>query len=60
MKYLAWAVIALWFILGLYIIISPDFKYLPDSVRVIFGIFCILFGFYRLARLYAKNRNNEE
>jgi len=60
MKYLAWVVIALWFFLGFYIFFSPAFKYLPESVRVIFGIFCILFGFYRLARLYAKNRNSDE
>ncbi len=60
MKYVSWVVIALWFFLGLYILIDPSFKYLPDSARVIFGIFCMLFGFYRLARLYAKNRNSQE
>jgi len=60
MKYLAWIVIALWIVLGLYIIIGPAFSYLPESARIIFGIFCILFGLYRLARLYSKNRNREE
>lgn len=60
MKYLTWVVVALWFVLGIYIFIGPAFKYLPESARVIFGIFCILFGFYRLARLYAKKRNPDE
>lgn len=60
MKYLSWVVIALWFILGIYIIVAPAFKYLPKEVRVIFGIFCILFGCYRLARLFSKKRNEDE
>ncbi|OIP03189.1 MAG: hypothetical protein AUJ97_04940 [Bacteroidetes bacterium CG2_30_32_10] len=60
MKYLTWVIIALWFFLGVYIFLAPSFDYLPKMARVIFGVFCILFGFYRLARLYAKNRNSEE
>jgi uncharacterized protein YqgC (DUF456 family) len=60
MKYLSWLVIALWFVLGIYVFVSPAFKYLPSSARVVFGIFCLLFGFYRIARLYAKSREKDE
>ena len=59
-KYFSWFVILLYFILGAYVLISPRFHYLSKEVKVIFAIFLFLYGGFRLARLWSKNREENE
>jgi uncharacterized membrane protein len=62
-KYISFAVIIMYFILGLLLLINPQviiFKhqfYLGDiqpELRIIIGIVLLLYGCYRLARLLTK------
>ena len=57
-KYFAWFVIALYFFLGIYILVSPRI-YLTKEVKVIFAIFLFLYGGFRLVRLWTKNREDK-
>ena len=59
-KYFSLLVIALYFFLGVFILVSPRFKYLPGEIKTIFAIFLFLYGGFRLARIWTKNRENRE
>jgi hypothetical protein len=43
-KYFAWFVIALYFFLGVFILVSPRFAYLSQEMKVIFAVFLFLYG----------------
>lgn len=60
--YFSWFVILLYFVLGVYVLVSQRFQYLSREVKVIFAIFLFLYGGFRMARLWSKNRerNGEE
>ncbi len=55
-KYFSWFVITLYFVLGIYVLVSPRFSYLSKEVKTIFAIFLFLYGGFRIARLWSKNR----
>jgi uncharacterized membrane protein len=59
-KYFSWFVIFLYFVLGVFVLVSPRFQYLSREVKVIFAIFLFLYGSFRLARLWTKNRESNE
>ncbi len=59
-KYFAWFVISLYFILGIFVLISPRFQYLSKEVKIIFAVFLFLYGGFRIARLWSKNRERNE
>ncbi len=59
-KYFAWFVIALYFFLGGFILLSSRFDYLSKEIKVIFALFLFLYGGFRLARLWSKHREEEE
>ena len=59
-KYFSWFVIALYFVLGVFVLVSSRFQYLSKEVRIIFAIFLFLYGSFRLARLWSKNRERRE
>ena len=59
-KYFAWFVIILYFALGIWLLVSPRFSNLSQEVKVIFAVFLFLYGGYRLVRLWAKNREENE
>ncbi len=59
-KYFAWFVIALYFILGIFVLVSPRFQYLSKEVKIIFAVFLFLYGGFRIARLWTKNRERNE
>ncbi len=59
-KYFAWFVISLYFILGIFVLVSPYFAYLSKESKTIFAIFLFLYGGFRLARLWSKNRERRE
>ncbi|HNW72329.1 MAG: hypothetical protein PHP04_10645 [Bacteroidales bacterium] len=58
-KYFSWAVILLYFALGIYLLVSPRFAHLPKEVKVIFSIFLFLYGGFRMARLWTKKREED-
>lgn len=59
-KYFSIVVIALYFFLGVYILVSPSFQSLTIEIKVIFATFLFLYGGFRLARLWTKSREEEE
>ena len=54
-KYFAWFVIALYFVLGVLVLVSPYFQHLSKEFKIIFSVFLFLYGAFRLARLWTKN-----
>jgi len=51
-KYISLAVILLYFIAGCYLLISPRFQMMQKEFRIILAICLILYGGYRLARIF--------
>jgi hypothetical protein len=58
--YFAWVVILLYFVLGIYILMSPRFNSLSREVKIIFAVFLFLYGAFRMARIWTKNRERDE
>jgi uncharacterized membrane protein len=59
-KYFSWFVILLYFVLGIYVLTGKQFQYLSQEVKVIFAIFLFLYGGFRIARIWTKNRERNE
>ena len=59
-KYFSWFVILLYFVLGIYVLVSQRFQYLTKEIKIIFALFLFLYGGFRLARLWTKNRERNE
>jgi hypothetical protein len=51
---------AMFFILGVFILTSSRFSYLPKEIKVIFAVFLFLYGAYRMVRYIYKDRDEEE
>jgi hypothetical protein len=49
-------VVLMWFFLGFYLLLSPRFNGLTKETRVIFAVFLFLYGGWRLARIFTKDR----
>jgi hypothetical protein len=60
MLYLRIAVILMFFVLGAFVLFSPNFNYIPGNFRVIIAIFIILYGIYRLITSFQKIKKNRE
>jgi len=60
LKYFSYLVVALYFFLGIYILVSPAFIYLSRQIKIIFAVFLFLYGAFRLARIWTKSREREE
>ncbi len=58
MLFFGFAVALLFVCFGLYIIFSPEYASMQKNIRVIFGSFLILYGFYRFTSVYFKAKNN--
>ena len=59
-RYFSWFVILLYFALGIFVLLSPRFHYLSKEIKVIFAVFLFLYGGFRIARLWSKNREKNE
>jgi hypothetical protein len=59
-KYFSWFVILLYFVLGIFVLVSPRFQYLTKEIKIIFAVFLFLYGGFRMARLWTKNRERNE
>lgn len=59
-KYFSWFVILLYFILGVYVLVSPRFQYLSKEMKIVFSIFLFLYGSFRMARLWNRSREQNE
>ncbi len=52
-------IVALFYVLGIFVIFSHMFAYIPMNYRVIIGILLMLYGTFRLVLIYNKSRNAE-
>jgi len=59
-RYFTLFVILLYFCLGIYVLVSPRFQYLSKELKVVFAVFLFLYGGFRLARLWTRNRERDE
>jgi len=59
-QYFSWAVVLLYFALGIFVLVSPRMQHLPRQVRIIFAIFLFLYGGYRVARLWTRLRESDD
>ena len=53
-------IILMFFVLGAFVLFSPNFNYIPWNFRVIFSIFILLYGIYRLISSLQKFKRNRE
>ena len=60
MVYLRIAVILMFFVLGAFVLFSPNFNYIPGNFRVLIAIFILLYGIYRLISSFRKFKKNRE
>ncbi len=60
MFYVGIAVIAMFFLFGLFILISPVFSYVPQNYRVFISIFMMGYGIFRLVQMVQKLRKSKE
>lgn len=60
MSYVGMAVIAMFFLFGLFILISPVFSYVPQNYRVFIAIFMMGYGLFRLIQMVQKIRKSKE
>ncbi len=59
-KYLSYAVIMMYIVLGIYLLVSPRFFYITKEFKVIFAIFLFLYAGWRIARIINKERERRE
>jgi hypothetical protein len=59
-KIFAIAVVLMYFFLGTYLLVSPRFSGLTREIKVIFAVFLFLYGGWRLARIYTKEKERKE
>ncbi len=67
MLYFGVFMVFIYLMLGLCLIFAPILKYIDKEPKVIFGIFFVVYGIFRLIRIYPKifhpekeNEQNEE
>jgi hypothetical protein len=58
MMYFGMLMVAIYIGLGVVLMFVPVFEYIPKNMRVIFGIFFLMYGLLRLTRIYQKFKNN--
>jgi len=58
MMYFGMLMVAIYIGLGVVLMFVPVFEYIPKNMRVIFGIFFLMYGLLRLSRIYQKFKNN--
>jgi hypothetical protein len=54
------AVVLMYFFLGFFVLLSSRFQVLTQEVKVIFAVFLFLYGGWRLARIFTKDRERKE
>ena len=54
------AIILMFFVFGAYVLFSSNLDYIPRNFRVIFAIFILLYGFYRLVSSFQKFKKDRE
>jgi hypothetical protein len=58
MMYFGMLMVAIYIGLGVVLMFVPVFEYIPKNMRVIFGIFFLMYGLLRSTRIYQKFKNN--
>lgn len=59
MIYFGFVMVAIYIGLGVVLMFFPVFDYIPKNMRVIFGIFFLMYGLLRLARIVQKFKNRD-
>jgi len=53
------AMVAVFFGIGVTLIFFPVYMYLPPNLKTMLGVFFIAYGFFRLARIYQNIREHK-
>jgi hypothetical protein len=59
-RYISLAVVSLYFIAGCYLLICPRCQMMQKEFRIIFAIFLLLYGSYRLARILLIKKSDDD
>jgi len=59
-RYFSFFIVALYFILGIFILVAPMFDYLSTEIKVIFASFLFLYGGFRFTRIIFRNKRKYE
>ncbi len=59
-RYFSLFIVALYFILGVFILVAPMFDYLSTEIKVIFASFLFLYGGFRFIRIIFRNRGRNQ
>ncbi len=52
--------VAVYIGLGISLLFFPIYKYIPQNMKIIFGIFFLAYGFFRLIRTIMKLNENKD
>jgi hypothetical protein len=53
-------VVILLVILGIYVLFSKQFEYIPSNFRFVIGFFIIAYGAFRLVNIIVKSKRNDD
>jgi hypothetical protein len=54
------AMVAVYIGLGIFLMVSKSFVYIDLNIRIIFGSFFIIYGVYRLVRIFMKLKGKRD
>ncbi len=60
MFYFGVSMIAVYFIMGIGLIFFPVLRHIPQNIKVVFGIFFLVYGVFRLTRLVLKLKEQKK
>jgi len=52
--------VILYLLLGFSLVFMNYFNYIPKEIKTIFGLFFVVYGLFRLVRIYYKYKDSKE
>jgi len=52
--------VVLYLLLGFSLVFMNFFNYIPKEIKTIFGLFFVVYGLFRLVRIYYKYKDSKE
>ena len=59
MRIFGYIMAVLYVIIGILLVIGMAFTYLPEYLRIMFGVFFAVYGIFRFVRIYYSTKENK-
>ena len=59
MFYFGFVMAAIYIGLGIILLFIPVFLYIPKNIRIVFGLFFLMYGLFRLVRITQKSKKSD-